>query len=311
MVLIFSKQKSEMIRVNILVLGDEKVGKSSLLMTYFKGDFPEAEILPEKFSPPTKCLIKYGQQVALKCFDTEEFMNLSQAKPTVALVLASTSDELENVNSYWIPEIKAKWKHIPLILVGSKSDVRNGSPAKAFRERASTFVHRHANVMEFHEISTITPGGGVEKVFESAIMQGMACSTIVGAFFDSSFKASEYVGIVKNEKHYRAQIEEVSPKFCKVRYIDNPFMFGNVETIKRRARVKAWGTDSWLPLVFKDLNILSKTIAQLVAEYAGIRKEDFNFIKKEEMVHTTLHLNKFQEMIVAKSLAMFEKTHNH
>jgi len=308
MVLIFgSSHKNELINVNILVLGDKSQGKSSLLMTYFK-EFPSEEILPEKFSPPPRNMMKYGQQVVLKCFDTVEFMNLSEAKPTVVLILASTKANLENVNSYWIPEVTSKWKHLPVILVGSKSDFRSGQLAKDFRECASTFVHRHPNVVEFHEISTITPGGGIDKLFNSAIMQGMACSSVVGAFFDSAFKRSEYVGIVKHEKHYRAQIEEVSPKSCKVRYIDSPFMFGNVETIKRRVRVKEWRTDSWLPLLFEELNILSTPVAKLVAAFAGIRKEDFNFIEKEVKVHTTLELNKFQELIVAKALAAWESS---
>lgn len=304
MVILFGSSKNKCIPVNILLLGDKGHGKSSLLMTFIHQEFPAEEILPEKVSYPSKSMMKYGQQILLKCFDTEQFMNLSKSKPTVVLVVASSDEGLESANSLWIPEVMEKWKNVPVILVGSKSDTRVGEDASNFRECAQTFVQRHSSVVDFREVSSMTPGGGVDELFEKAITLGMTASSQVGPFFDGVFKVSEYVGVVKDNKHYRATIEQVSPKSCKVRYIDSPFRYGNLETIKRRSRIKEWQTDCWLPLLFEDLNILSDSIAKIIATYAGLSKEDFTFIEKEPRMTGTLQLNKFQEHIVAKALEL-------
>jgi len=156
-------------------------------------------------------MIKFGQQVVLKCFDTDEFMSLSKAKPNVIMILASTLESLEDTDSFWIPEVLSKWKNVPLMLVGSKSDTCYGQYAEDFHEKLQTFVHRHANVVESCEISAASPGGGVNELFDRAIILGMTCSNQLGPFFDGIFKVLEYVGVVKDNKHYRAKIEQVSP----------------------------------------------------------------------------------------------------
>merc|ERR1719499_696910 len=133
----------------------------------------------------------------------------------------------------------------------------------------------------------------------------MSSSDQLGPFFDGVFKASGYVGVVKGHRHYRAQIEDISPKSCKVRYLDSPFWLSNSETIKLRSRIKEWKTDSWLPLLFNDLQILSDDLAKMIAFLAGSTKEEFNFIQCEpQATSTTLKLNKFQLLIVNKALEL-------
>uniref|UniRef100_A0A673YTY7 Ras homolog family member T2 n=1 Tax=Salmo trutta TaxID=8032 RepID=A0A673YTY7_SALTR len=112
--------------VRILLLGEPKVGKTSLIMSLVGEEFPEhvplraeeitipADVTPEKV--PTH-IVDYSGEVL--------FANV------VCVVYDVTQEEtIDKIRTKWIPLVNGeaeKGNKVPIILVGNKSDLRSGS----------------------------------------------------------------------------------------------------------------------------------------------------------------------------------------
>uniref|UniRef100_A0A4W5Q893 Mitochondrial Rho GTPase n=1 Tax=Hucho hucho TaxID=62062 RepID=A0A4W5Q893_9TELE len=112
--------------VRILLLGEPKVGKTSLIMSLVGEEFPEhvplraeeitipADVTPEKV--PTH-IVDYSGEVLLA--------------NVVCVVYDVTQEEtIDKIRTKWIPLVNGeaeKGNKVPIILVGNKSDLRSGS----------------------------------------------------------------------------------------------------------------------------------------------------------------------------------------
>ncbi|XP_030210280.1 rho-related GTP-binding protein RhoF isoform X2 [Gadus morhua] len=86
--------------LKIVIVGDGGCGKTSLLMVYAKGDFPEDDY--DRLRP-----LSYQEaHLIMVCYDV--------TNPT----------SFENVLIKWHPELKHFCKDIPVILIGCKTDLR-------------------------------------------------------------------------------------------------------------------------------------------------------------------------------------------
>ncbi|XP_036382719.1 mitochondrial Rho GTPase 2 isoform X1 [Megalops cyprinoides] len=122
--------------VRILLLGEPKVGKTSLIMSLVGEEFPEkvppraeeitipADVTPEKV--PTH-IVDYSENE-----QTEEMLQEEIVKANVVCVVydVTQEDSIEKIRTKWIPLVNGgadKGSKVPIILVGNKSDLRCGS----------------------------------------------------------------------------------------------------------------------------------------------------------------------------------------
>jgi len=118
--------------IKLVVIGDGAVGKTCLLISYAKKEFPK-DYIPTVFDNYVVNLTAGEQNIELGLWDTagqEEYDRLrplSYANANVFLLCFSVMSPVsfENVTAKWYPELMHFCPEVPFILVGTKSDVRN------------------------------------------------------------------------------------------------------------------------------------------------------------------------------------------
>jgi len=120
------------IRIKLVAVGDGAVGKTSLLISYAKGTFPDTYV-PTVFENYTAQIDHEGKKVLLHLWDTagqedyDRLRHLSYPGADVVLLCFSlvTDASFESVKDKWHPEVDHYIKNVPLILVGTKVDLRD------------------------------------------------------------------------------------------------------------------------------------------------------------------------------------------
>nr|XP_020452788.1 mitochondrial Rho GTPase 1-A-like [Monopterus albus] len=118
--------------VRILLVGEPKVGKTSLIMSLVSEEFPDvvpyraeeitipADVTPERV--PTH-IVDYSEAEQT---DEQLFQEISKANVICIVYSVNNKKSIEKVTSHWIPLITEntdKDSRVPLILVGNKSDL--------------------------------------------------------------------------------------------------------------------------------------------------------------------------------------------
>lgn len=113
--------------IKILLLGDEGVGKTSIISTLMSEKFPKeaAKKVPPVYVPPdmfvqskdiTTCLMDSDNETA-----DEEISNAS----VILLIYDVMSQESKHrLEQYWLPKINEVNEDVPVILAGNKVDLR-------------------------------------------------------------------------------------------------------------------------------------------------------------------------------------------
>jgi len=118
--------------IKLVVIGDGAVGKTCLLISYAKKEFPK-DYIPTVFDNYVVNLTAGDQNIELGLWDTagqEEYDRLrplSYANANVFLLCFSVISPVsfENVTAKWYPELMHFCPDVPFILVGTKVDLRN------------------------------------------------------------------------------------------------------------------------------------------------------------------------------------------
>ncbi|XP_056593164.1 rho-related GTP-binding protein RhoF [Triplophysa dalaica] len=118
--------------LKIVVVGDGGCGKTSLLMVYAKGDFPE-KYAPSVFDKYVTTVNHGGKDIQLNLYDTAGQEDYDRLRPLsyqdVNLVLicydVTNPTSFENVTIKWFPEVHHFCHDTPIILIGCKTDLRN------------------------------------------------------------------------------------------------------------------------------------------------------------------------------------------
>jgi len=170
--------------IKLMVIGDGSVGKTCLLISYTTNSFP-GEYVPTVFDNYNANAIVEGNPVNLGLWDTagsEEYDTLrplSYPGTDVFLICFSlfSPESFQNVSKKWVPEITEHAESTPIILVGTKLDLRSKPEAIQIlkennQEPISTEQGRELaqaiGAKRYLECSALTQEG-LAKVFEEAV----------------------------------------------------------------------------------------------------------------------------------------------
>ena len=135
-------QRPERDKIKLVVVGDGAVGKTSMLFCLTKGEAP-TEYIPTVFDNYERDVVVDDRPAFLSCWDTagqEEFSHirpLSYPDTSVFVVCCSVDNyaSFENIRLLWLPELAQHAKDVPVIIVGTKCDLRHVE--SVVRERAA------------------------------------------------------------------------------------------------------------------------------------------------------------------------------
>ncbi|XP_004627223.1 rho-related GTP-binding protein RhoD [Octodon degus] len=117
--------------IKVVLVGDGGCGKTSLLMVFTNGDFPE-RYTPTVFERHVVKMHMKGKPVHLQIWDTAGQDDYDRLRPlfypdaSVLLLCfdVTSPNSFENVFSRWYPEVTHFCKRVPIIVVGCKTDLR-------------------------------------------------------------------------------------------------------------------------------------------------------------------------------------------
>ncbi|KAL2023512.1 hypothetical protein VTK56DRAFT_2120 [Thermocarpiscus australiensis] len=164
--------------IKCVVTGDGAVGKTCLLISYTTGAFP-GEYIPTVFDnysaqvdvedPNTKNLVR----VNLGLWDTagqedyDRLRPLSYPQTDVFLICFSliSPPSLDNVKAKWAPEIRHHAPNVPIILVGTKLDLKD-DPTTIERLKAQRMAP-----IQFEQAEKVREEIGAKKYIECSALR--------------------------------------------------------------------------------------------------------------------------------------------
>jgi small GTP-binding protein len=165
--------------LKIVVVGDGAVGKTCLLVVHNNGKFP-TEYVPTVCENYRKKILVNDVEHSVQLWDTagqEEMVNvrqLSYSHTDVFIVCFSLADRVsfENIADKWVPELKRNCKVLRMLLVGTKSDLRDGAGSDGVSTAEGQTLAKQIGAFDFIECSAIK-ALGVKQVFDRAIGFGI------------------------------------------------------------------------------------------------------------------------------------------
>ena len=128
-----SRAATKMESVKVVVVGDGAAGKSCLLITYTTSSFP-GEYIPTVFDNySAHCMID-GRPVNVGFWDTAGQEDYDRLRPlsypntdifVLCVAVTASEGQLANVKEKWLPEVTHHAPGVPVVLIGTKADLRN------------------------------------------------------------------------------------------------------------------------------------------------------------------------------------------
>ena len=170
--------------IKCVVVGDGTAGKTHLLISYTTNAFM-GEYIPTVFNDFAVTVMVEGEPVTLGLWDTsgqEDYPRLrpifySQTDVFLICFSIASPDSLENVKAKWYPEVSHHCPGVPIILVGTKMDLREDEETlMKLKEKKLAPINQTAGLQMAKEIGaakyvecSALNLRGVKTVFDEAI----------------------------------------------------------------------------------------------------------------------------------------------
>jgi len=170
-------------RVKLVVVGDGAVGKTSLLIRFATGEFPN-EYVPTVFENYTSQMKRdNGELILLHLWDTagqedyDRLRPLSYPGADILLLCFSTISQAsyEAVRDKWAPEVHHFIPTVPTILIGTKIDLReekhpdpNSGKFEPISSEQGQAMAKSLGCVKYMEVSSKT-GRGVSDVYNQSV----------------------------------------------------------------------------------------------------------------------------------------------
>ncbi|VVC33907.1 Small GTPase superfamily, Rho type,Small GTP-binding protein domain,P-loop containing nucleoside [Cinara cedri] len=180
--------------LKITVVGDGMVGKTCMLITYTSTKFP-TEYVPTVFDNYSDNIILDGQEYNMCLWDTagqedyERLRILSYPNTNCFLLCYSVDNRssFENIASKWYPEIKRCCSNTPIVLIGTKTDLRLKNPDGCVTREEGKKMKKKIGAVKNIECSALN-NEGLDAIFVEAVQAAVgrpkryACSSFCFRF---------------------------------------------------------------------------------------------------------------------------------
>ncbi|GAA5830167.1 hypothetical protein JCM11251_006904 [Rhodosporidiobolus azoricus] len=152
--------------VRVTLVGDEGVGKSSIVSALIKEAFVRLAprtVLPEVTIPPS---VSPGLDVTTVIIDTSprpedrsHLVNEIRKAHVVGIVYAiDNPNSFDRVPTYWLPTIRSLGVNVPVVLIGNKIDLREGAVTnQALEDEIVPIMQEYKEVETCVECSALLP----------------------------------------------------------------------------------------------------------------------------------------------------------
>ena len=135
-------------KIRVLFLGDEGVGKTSIIVTLISDNFPRmvhktyhpVTISPDHYLLPNKVYTQLIDTSTLKQDEQNTDSQIEKANVIILVYDVNNFDCIKRLKTYWMPRIIKIDDKVPVIFVGNKVDLRS---SKADDNEHSNLLNHH------------------------------------------------------------------------------------------------------------------------------------------------------------------------